>query len=45
MNIRKVREKNIMPENLESKNIEKLLAEAEELIHQIDSNSPKKIGK
>jgi hypothetical protein len=35
----------MMPENLESKNIEKLLAEAEELIHQIDSDSQKRIGK
>ena len=38
MNIRKVRGKNIMPENLESKNIEQLLAEAEELVQQIKSD-------
>jgi hypothetical protein len=35
----------MMPENLESKNIKQLLAEAEELILQIDSDSPKNIGK
>jgi len=34
-----------MPKNLESKNIEHLLAEAEELIQQIDSDSQKNIGK
>jgi hypothetical protein len=34
-----------MPDNLESKDIEQLLAEAEDLIQQINSDSQKNIGK
>jgi len=33
----------MMPKNLESKNIEQLLAEAEELIQQVDSDAIKNI--